>query len=127
MINSYIHNQYSYVDDVTYAARCDDAAFELYVKSKRCYIYIAEGSFNLRKLISRNSQSLQSNSVFIDKIASIMVMQWFYSCSHDIRKQSGNANKSNPWLGITVLKINMPEILSEFLNISLNMLIYSQI
>ena len=124
MINSNIHNQYNYVDDVTYAASYDDVAFELYVKSKKV---LAEGSLNLSKLISRNSQSLQSNSTFIDKIASIIMIQWFYPCSHDIRKHIGNANKSNLWLCITVLKTNMPEILSEFLNILLNMLIYSQI
>ena len=44
-----------YVDDVTYGASDDNAAFELYVKSKKV---LAEGGFNLRKFIS-NSQSLQ--------------------------------------------------------------------
>ena len=44
-----------YVDDVTYGASDDDAAFELYVKSKKV---LAEGGFNLRKFVS-NSQSLQ--------------------------------------------------------------------
>lgn len=43
-----------YVDDVTYGASDDDAAFELYVKSKKV---LAEGGFNLRKFIS-NFQSL---------------------------------------------------------------------
>jgi len=44
-----------YVDDVTYGASDDDAAFELYVKSKKV---LAEGGFNLRKFVS-NSQNLQ--------------------------------------------------------------------
>ena len=44
-----------YVDDVTYGASDDDAAFELYVKSKKV---LTKGGFNLRKFIS-NSQSLQ--------------------------------------------------------------------
>ena len=44
-----------YVDDVTYGATDDNAAFELYVKSKKV---LAEGGFNIRKFIS-NSQSLQ--------------------------------------------------------------------
>ena len=44
-----------YVHDATYGATDDNAAFELYVKSKKV---LAEGDFNLRKSIS-NSQSLQ--------------------------------------------------------------------
>ena len=44
-----------YVDDVTYGASDDVAAFELYVRSKKT---LAEEGFNLRKFVS-NSQSLQ--------------------------------------------------------------------
>ena len=44
-----------YVDDVTYGASDDNAAFELYIKSKKV---LADGGFNLRKFIS-NFQSLQ--------------------------------------------------------------------
>ncbi|XP_065902306.1 uncharacterized protein [Dysidea avara] len=45
-----------YVDDITYGASDEEAAFELYGKSKKV---LAEGGFNLRKFVS-NSQSLQS-------------------------------------------------------------------
>jgi len=45
-----------YVDDITYGASDEEAAFELYSKSKKV---LAEGGFNLRKFVS-NSQRLQS-------------------------------------------------------------------
>ena len=43
-----------YVDDITYGASNEEAAFELYSKSKKV---LAEGGFNFRKFVS-NSQSL---------------------------------------------------------------------
>ena len=45
-----------HVDDITYGASDEEAAFEVYGKSKKV---LAEGGFNLRKFVS-NSQSLQS-------------------------------------------------------------------
>jgi len=45
-----------YVDDVTYGAGDEEAAFELNSKSNKV---LAEGRFDLKKLVS-NSQSLQS-------------------------------------------------------------------
>lgn len=43
-----------YVDDISYGAEDDDAAFDLYLKSKTI---LAEGGFNLRKFVA-NSTSL---------------------------------------------------------------------
>ena len=44
-----------YVDDVSFGARDDDSAYELYVKSKQI---LKEGGFNLRKFVT-NSTLLQ--------------------------------------------------------------------
>lgn len=44
-----------YVDDITFGANDDDAAFYLYTKAKKI---LADGGFNLRKFVS-NSQELQ--------------------------------------------------------------------
>ena len=55
LVQTMIRSTYMYVDDISFGAKDDDSAFELFKKSKKL---LAEGGFNLRKFIT-NSESLQ--------------------------------------------------------------------